>query len=357
MATESRRTDPAVDELLVAEGYRFEFFQAVRLLERLSLHRAPVGRDAAPAAEAVRFRAQVSLAFPPSEIHEVTPSPDGMRPPEMTVAFMGLTGPLGVLPRHYTELLLERARQKDGTLRDFLDLLNHRLISLFYRAWAKYRFPIGYERAALRDKEFDPFSTCLFDLIGMGTGGLRGRLGGVDDETLIYYAGLIGQRPHSASALDGLLEGAFAVPIDVIQFRGRWLPLSEASRTRLGGRGDPSNVLGVTALLGERVWDQQAGFRLRIGPLGIDRFRDLLPPGAAFRPLVELTRFFAGQELDTEVQLVLRAAEVPRCRLGDTSDGAPRLGWSTWLKTAEFARDADSTLLTGGTTRLGAIPD
>ena len=92
----------------------------------------------------------------------------------MTVAFMGLTGPLGVLPRHYTDLLLERGRRKDWTLRDFLDIFNHRLISLFYRAWEKYRLPIVYEAAAWRHQENDCGSQYLFDLMGLGTSGLRG---------------------------------------------------------------------------------------------------------------------------------------------------------------------------------------
>ena len=176
MATESGRTDPSVAEVLLEEGYRFDFFEAVRVLERVFPHRHAVGRDANPVQEVVRFRSRLSLAFPPSAIHGVTEVDGGDRPVEMTVAFMGLTGPSGVLPRHYTELLLERTRRKDNTLRDFLDLFNHRVISLFYRAWEKYRFPIGYERAVAQQHDDDDFSLNIFDLIGMGTKGMRGRL-------------------------------------------------------------------------------------------------------------------------------------------------------------------------------------
>lgn len=356
MAAESGRADPSVADLLFEEGYRFDFFQAVRVLERLFPHRAAVGGDARPEDEVVHFRAHPSLAFPASAIHGVAEAPDGDRPADMTVAFMGLTGPLGVLPRHYTELLLERARHKDSTLPNFLALFDHRLISLFYRAWEKYRAPIGYEHARSRKEGLDAFSGDVFGLIGMLTPGLLGRFHSLADESLLYYAGLLAQRPRSATALQALLEDYFGVPVRITQFEGQWLFLSEENRTRLGRSDGANNALGRTAVLGARVWDQQAKFRVRLGPLDLRQFLDLLPSGTAFRPLAELARFFAGQELDFDVQLVLKAAQVPRCRLGDTSAEGPRLGWSTWLKTAEFTADAEDTMLAGPVTRIGAIP-
>jgi type VI secretion system protein ImpH len=55
MATESRRTDLAVAHTLFAEGYRFDFFQAVRVLERLYPERQPIGGDAKPSQEVVPY--------------------------------------------------------------------------------------------------------------------------------------------------------------------------------------------------------------------------------------------------------------------------------------------------------------
>jgi type VI secretion system protein ImpH len=353
MATESRRADPSVAEALLEEGYRFDFFEAVRVLERVFPHRHAVGRDASPAQEVVRFRSRLSLAFPPSAIHELTEVEGGDRPVEMTIAFMGLTGPLGVLPRHYTELLIERTRRKDHTLRDFLDLFNHRLISLFYRAWEKYRFPIGYERAVAQQHGYDDFSLNIFDLIGMGTKGMRGRLE-VGDEVLLFYAGLLGQRPHSASALTGILHDFFAIPVEVRQFIGQWLHLSKENRTSLGG--EVNNTLGVNAIAGSRVWDQQARFRLCLGPLTFREFNWFVPASPTFRLLVQFARYIAGQEFDFDVQLILKAEEVPKSQLGATGERAPRLGWTTWLKTKEFTHDAQDAVFTGRLTQVGAIP-
>jgi type VI secretion system protein ImpH len=349
MARQSRRTDPPLERVLFAEGYRFDFFQAVRLLERLYPEREPVGQDANPTQEVVRFRSHVSLSFPPSEVHEISPHENVGEPAEMTVAFMGLAGLLGVLPRHYTELVLERTRSKDHVLRDFLDLFNHRLLSLFYRSWEKYRFPIPYERAIAKGQGCDPFSLLLFDLIGMGTKGLRGRLE-VEDEALLFYVGLLAQHPRSANALEGVLRDYFGVPVRAVQFAGEWLPLSQASRSRLGSE-EANNALGVNTVAGERVWDQQAKFMLRVGALSWTQYCQFVPSGSAFRPFVELTRFFVGQEHDFDIQLTLKAAEVPWCRLGETGESAPRLGWSTWLKTREFAHDAEGAVFTGHLTR------
>jgi type VI secretion system protein ImpH len=356
VAAQSRRADPPLEQQLFEEPYRFDFFQAVRLLERVLPRHGPVGEDTKAPAEVARFRAHNALTFPPSAIHDLARGNDG-HPPQMTVAFMGLTGTSGVLPRHYTELILERARRKDRAFADFLDIFNHRLIALFYRAWQKYRVPIAYEQAAHRATGEDPFTRSLFDHFGMGTTGLRGRLQ-VEDQTLLFYAGLLAQHPRSATALEGMLADYLASPVRVVAFQGEWLPLSEDNRSRLGaGAGEANNVLGRTALLGRRFWDQQARFRLRIGPIGFGFFCELLPCGREFRALAQLTRFFVGQELDFDVQLVLRRDEVPRCRLGDTGPRGPRLGWSTWLKTKPFAHDADQAVLGRHLTSLGALPD
>lgn len=343
MATQGGRADPPVERRLFDEGYRFDFFQAVRVLERVYPHRRPVGGDASPQAEIAHFRTHISLDFPPSAIHKVKAPEASGAPAEVSVTFMGLAGRLGVLPRHYTELILARSRQRDETLRAFLDLFNHRLIAFLYRAWEKHHFPVPYERAARSPgSRRDLFSQGLLALVGIGTKGLLERLD-VHDRALMFYAGFLSRRCRSASALEGLLRDYFQVPASVIQLTGKWLPIPEGNRTRLGRA---SNQLGGDAIAGSRVWDPHAKFTVKIGPVGFESFCQFLPPGDAFRPLCQLTGLFAGEEFDFDVQLVLRAADVPQCRLGGSGGAASRLGWSTWLKVRPFHRDADDAVFT-----------
>lgn len=336
MATAGGRTDHSLTDVLFEEPYRFEFFQAVRLLERLAPERRPVGRYTEPAAEAVRFRARASLAFAPSQVHQLDEAEGEAAPPRMTVAFMGMTGPAGVLPHHYTELLIERTRYKDTALGDFLDLFNHRMISLFYRAWEKYRFPVAYERG-----EGDRFTEFLFDIIGMGTRGLRNRQS-FRDEVLLFYGGLFAARPHSASAMEAMLGDYFGVPARLEQFSGQWLKLDEESLTRIG---TANAELGVTAVAGTRVWDAQSKFQLQFGPLAYDEFIKFLPNGAAFKPATELVRLLAGLEFDFDVRLTLLAEEVPGCVLTTRAKRAPMLGWTSWLKTSPFTEDDSQVVL------------
>lgn len=319
---------------LLTEGYRFEFFQAIRLLERLEPEREPVGREGPPSREVVRFRTRVSLEFPASQIHEIRDSSGG--PPDMTVAFFGMTGPLGLLPHPYTELLIDRTRRQDRALWEFLDLFHHRFLSFFYRAWEKYRFPIAYER-----KQRDPFTEYLFDLIGMGTAGLSGRMS-VPDQRLLLYAGLIAQRPHSASAMESILRHHFGVPARVQQFCDQWLPLEEEYRARLG---KANSRMGADLVCGERIRSVQSKFRVRLGPMTLAQYLAFLPGGARFREAADLTRFLAGMEFDFDIQLVLAAAEVPPCVLSADAPAPPLLGWATWLTTRAVSEDASPVVL------------
>ncbi len=342
MGTPGGPSDPDVSgttlkNRLRDEPYLFEFFQAVRLLERFYPAQAPVGTFAPPAQEVVRFEAPPALAFPASEIQALVPAEKG--PARMKVNFMGLTGPEGVLPHPYTTLLIERRQAGDTAAEDLFNTFNHRIISLFYQAWEKYRFAIAYERGG-RDR----FSHHLLDLIGLGTPGLQDRLRVLDD-SLLYFSGLLAQRPRSASALEQILSDYFEVPVEVEQFAGGWYPLDVSTQTQFGDGTGYSEQLGVGAVVGNEVWDQTARVRIKVGPLTLEQYRDFLPAGSAFEPLREITRFFSNDEFDFEIRLILKREEVPRCELGTEGEEAPRLGWVTWAKTKEMAADAADTTL------------
>ena len=252
---------------------------------------------------------------------------------------MGLTGPVGVLPLYYTSLLAERTRSGDRSAVDFFDIFNHRIISLFYLAWEKYRFSVAYEREGL-----DPFSHHLMDLIGLGTPGLQDRLP-IPDDSLLYYSGLLAQHPRSAVALRNLLCDYFEVPVEVEQFAGGWYPLDRNTQTALQGGLGESEQLGRGAVVGDEVWDQTARVRIRIGPLSLAQYQDFLPQGSAYNPLRALTNLFSNGEFDFEINLILDRRDVPPCELGAEGDKAPQLGWVTWIRTREMKEDASETIL------------
>ncbi len=340
MATARGRPDAPLERLLFQNAPGFDFFQAVRLLERLAPDREPVGRNGPPQREAVRFSVHQTLAFPASEIHRLKRLDDPESPPEMTVAFLGLTGPLAVLPYCYTELVIDRARAGDRTLASFLDLFHHRLISLFYRAWSKYRPFLAFEEG-LEDRP----SRALFDLIGLGLESLRNRHE-FPDGALLFYAGLFSKRHRPAVSLQRLLADHFGLPVEVRQFEGHWLHLEPADRSSLGASG-VNNGLGTSLVLGSRVWDEQSKFRLRIGPLDFERFLALSPDGRHFRALAQLTRLYVDGEFVFDVQLILKAEDVPACQLSAGPAGpGPRLGRHAWLKSRPFTSDADQAVFT-----------
>ena len=327
-----------VNQLLDESAHSFEFFQAVRLFEHLHPERKPVGGTALPHEEIVRFRSRVTLDFPSSEVHEIRERHDDdeeIRVVEMLVNFMGMVGPSGVLPTHYSELVLDRIRYRDTAMWAFLDIFTHRSISLFYRAWAKYRLPVNYERGS------DDLTSYLFDITGLGTKGLRGRMG-VEDESLLPYAGLIAQRPHSANAIENTLEDYFDIKARVEQFRGQWIELSKDDHTKLGFK---NSTLGRSTIAGTRIWDQQSRLRIRLGPLTFQKFQSFLPNGSAHKALRSIVEFMVGLEFDYDVQLCLAQAQVPGTVLTTRAKRRPMLGWTSFLKTVPAKADDDQLVL------------
>ena len=320
-------------EAMEAEPSSFGFFQAVRLLERMLPQRMPVG-GYDPAREVARFGVLPNLFFPASEIQELKLDETGAR---MKVNFLGLTGPSGVLPHPYTQLVADRLRAKDSALADFFDLFHHRILSLFYQAWRKYRFTIARE-----ENSYDRQADHALDLIGLGLDGYRNRLP-FPDEALTFRAGLLLPQPRGAAALQQLLRDFFDVPVEIIQFVGAWYPLSQTDLCEVGGpEDDPANQLGVGAVAGDEIWDQQARVRVRLGPLDRDHYDSFLPGGNGYVAIAALLRFFSHDQFEFELQLVLEHGAVPGLRL----DGEGVLGWSSWIASTPLQHDADQTILT-----------
>jgi type VI secretion system protein ImpH len=337
MFAKKRRFEPAVIERLFKEPWRFEYFQAVRLLE-LWLGRRRKARGEA-VADVLRFRNSTSHRFPASQLEAIaleTGDGDGPRHVHLTPAFMGLLGNSGVLPAHYSERIAEHEQQhKDEGPRAFLDTFSNRSLALFYEAWRKYRLPLKFEHDGR-----DGFLPLLLSLAGFGNAALRQRLaqdrhGEVLDESIGYFAAAIRHRPVSGSQLARVLGEYFGQPVAAEQFVGQWYQVPPAQQTVLG---EASAVLGAGAMAGVRVWQRDLRLRLVIGPLNRAGFDAFLPGGLAAKALHSLLTLFTGVTLEYEVALVLRAADVRELRL---QDGARigRLGWDAYL--VEGAQAAD----------------
>lgn len=339
MDSPSRRSNRDLNDALKAQTPRYRFFQAVRLLAlNQSTQDKKHGHGGLP--PNLRFRTPATLSFPASEIDQLQAreaTSEDQAALEMRVNFMGLTGPSGALPTHYTELLIERRQfYRDGTAHAFFDLFSHRAISLFYSAWRKYQFYVPFEQG-----ERGGFTRNLLDLAGFGLERMQERLQteapGIQPLFFAFFSGLMAQKPLSAAAISAFVSGYFGVPVKLEQFVGQWIAVPEKEQTRLSKQ---ANQLGLSAFAGERSWDQQTKIRLRIGPLDHARFSELLPGESAADALEQMVKLCVGNDLACETQLVLRKEEIPPPIVKQDKTGL-RLGHNIWLATHPVQQDAD----------------
>jgi type VI secretion system protein ImpH len=369
MAANDRRSAASIIDRLVSTPYRFDFYQAVKLLELVGRRRAPsrrgatgvdveetaVGRGVYPELESVRFRTNIDRGFPASSIQSIDAPSEHDAAYTMVVNFLGLTGANGPLPTPYAELVAERVARHDDGFRDFLDIFNHRLVSLMWRIRRKHRFTLD-----TASPEKNAFAGYLYSLFGLGTAAVRQRLE-VPDRALLYYTGLLAQQPRSMTGLERLLSDYFGVPAKCLPMKGGWYELAEDQLTRIGTRGKNQH-LGRGAVLGTRTWSQNWRFEIELGPMGIGKYRELLPLGAGYPRLCSLIRFYVGSDLDFGVRLKLEAAEVPDSHLGlrpvsnasekkrplaDEVDW-PRLGWTSFVRKERDAREDGEVLIRPG---------
>ena len=327
METEGRSTDhPVIRRLLTRPG-EFSFFQAVRLLQLARPDAVPIGGPGPAAQEAVRIGASSSLAYQAAEVTQVESPEQPGTPYKLTTTLTSLYGTNSPLPAFYSEDMLRYEIDnagEDDPARVFIDIFNHRILSLLYRAWSKYRWAFTFRGGA-----FDPTSVAMLSLIGIGDPVLR-RVLGVPAQRLLRYAGFLTQEPRNARTLAGVVSDYFdGVPVDTELCVERWVAVVEPDQNRLGVR---NSTLSQSLTLGERVRDRSGKYRLEIGLLpDLPSFESFLPIGHHFRPLGALLRLLIPDPLEYDLRLGLRGWAVPMLRLTRGED-APRLGWTSWLR-------------------------
>jgi type VI secretion system protein ImpH len=322
------------------EPYRYDFYQTLRRVECLYGSRPRWGAALRPIEEPMRLGQEPELSFAPAPLASLDLGREGA-PPRLHVRLFGLLGPNGPMPMHITEYTRHRLRHSnDPTLSRFLDLLHHRFIALFYRAWAQAQPHVNRDRAGQ-----DRFQVYVGSFVGIAPTSLRDR-DAVLDVAKLFHAGTLVRQVRNADGLAAILQQFFGVRARVEEFVGHWMRLAPSDLTRLGRRGSP---LGQGAVAGPRVWDHQSKCRIHLGPLSLEQYEAFLPrPAAAddgppshLRKLVDWVRFYLCFELDWDVRLHLRRDEVPALKLGH----AGRLGWTTWLGRRQSSAGAGDLLL------------
>jgi type VI secretion system protein ImpH len=319
---------------LAERPYAFDFFHVLRWLEARHPQLPRFGEAARPADEAVRIGQEPLLDFAPAAISGVRAA-RGQRPAVIEVRFLGLFGPNGPLPLHLTEYARERLlHHGDATFARFVDLINHRFVLLFYRAWAQAQ-PV----ASLDRRGDDRFARYVGSLYGAGFDSSRDR-DEAADELKLFHSGSLARQARNADGLRALLERSFAMPVRVQEYVAQWLPLPRDERSRLGANHGTSN-LGQGLVLGGAIWDGQSSIRLHFRVASLREYQEFLPGGPSARRLVALMRAYLGWELRWDARVSLAGDEVPITTMGR----AGRLGWTTWLGGEDRSADADDLLL------------
>ena len=333
----------ALEQALAAAAYRFDFFEAVRLIETWHPEQPRLGTSLKAEQDPVRFSQEPELDFAAASVSAYT---SGERP-VLAVNFMGLFGPQGPLPLHLTEYARERLRHHhDPTIARFADIFHHRMLCLFYRAWANTRPTVCYDRP-----ESDRFSLYVGSLLGIGAPGFQQRDALADRAKLHYAAHFASQTKHP-EGLKAIIADMLKLPVRIKEFVGEWMPIQPAEQTRLGWSVELAS-LGQSAVVGQSVWSCQHKFTVLLGPMPRSQYLTLLPGGVALAQLAAIVRNYVGDEYVWDAQLLLEAPEVPvELALGQSAqaeelsmNGAAQLGWSMWLGPRCSSLDADDLLL------------
>lgn len=328
MGSEEREPQPHLAEAelrarLEQDARKFSFFRLVYMLERLYPGAPPVGQLGPASTERVRLRGDTSLVFASSDVSDLklVKYPDDVERVRVSAAFLGLYGSVSPLPTHFAEqLAIQDYQGGPQPIREFLDVFHHRLLSLLYRTWSKYRFAVMY-----RMKGADPFTRRMFCSVGID--GFRDNDTPLARFLYLKYAPMLASKSRSARGLGVVMNDLFgAMGVSIEQFVGHWTLIEKPLRNKMGVM---NHVLGESLTIGRYVFDGTGRFKIKLGPLTYDEYLSFLPGGSR-RPLVKgVVDTFTRGIYDVMLELHVKKDEAPRLRLG--ADRPSVLGRTAWL--------------------------
>lgn len=303
-------------EVITRQPWRFGF---LALMRRINANRSidPVGTAMLPGAEPYRIGQKPSLLFAPSEIADAA-----LKNGKLTIRHYGLgvLGPNGPLPIHVTEIAREREEQRrDPTLCNFLDVFQHRSLTLLFRAWARAQATVSLDRP-----EQDRFSVYVSTLSGFPQ--RRSRPWPLPVHARLSVAPHLARQPRNVGSLGSMVAHHFGVPVVINENLFHWMA-SEPEEHSLLGEERMSSFLGEGAVLGEQMPDRMSRFQMVIGPLDIDDYHRFTPEGDDLLRLIACVRAFVGRQFTWELKLLIKPQSAPPALLG----GEHQLGWSSWL--------------------------
>jgi type VI secretion system protein ImpH len=321
MDTTQRSSTTSVVQRLFKDPYDFSFLQAVRLFQKLLPNGEVIGTTLNPSEDPISFSGRYTYSLPSSDIYRVYVTDNK---PVMEVNFWNIAGPHGALPNPLSEKVVERIREGDFALKEFIDIFNHRLLSVYYCVAQKYSFVLS------------PKSS-----IQTTTGHMLCAIGGIDPnqdkylslptKNLAQYAGIVWQRPRSAAGLEQILSDYFQVPIYIEQFVGAWTDINRRQRSFIGKRRGRNHKLGRTTFLGKRFWQSGHHFIVHVGPLTAEQFHQFIPTGPAYVEMCDMIKFYSPLELTFQLKMSLKEKENLVALGFDTPSRENRLGWTAIL--------------------------
>lgn len=320
MATPQRQHDDIV-KLIEAEGSRFGFFQAVDLLHRLIPNTVSVGELGPPGKEPVRFHHDPNLSFHASDVSSIAVKREGDEiRATMTTTFLGLTGTSSPMATIFAEDVLRAEAEEESSLRAFYDLFHHRLISLFFRTWKKYRFTVGFKADGT-----DVFSRRMLSFVGVDMGGATHQHG-LGPLELLGMAPLLATRTRSPRMMNIILARALPEGVGFVlePFVARRVTIESGDRVILGRQ---RHQIAVTFLIGKSVVDRSGRCRLTIGPVDLETYESLMPGGARFQPLRDIILQFVPPNVEPELEILMSGGPAARFQLASEKNSS--LGVST----------------------------
>lgn len=326
-ADRSTRIDLMREKLAAGAG-RYNFYQLVELLSQGKAGQIPTFASRVEE-ERIHFLSSASIAFPARDVISLEQTDRSQW--QLTTSFMGLHGSQSPLPGYYLDNLAWEEAQQDNHLTDFLNLFNHRLLTLLHRVWRKYRYYICFENEGQ-----DAFSQRMFSLVGLGSSDVRDQLQ-INHTKMLAYAGLLASPGRSPDVICGLIAHCFE--LDDVTLHGwqlRYVAIPPQQQNRLGGmqrfsgkRTVRKSLLGENFSIGARVPDRSGKFLLHINGLTRQRFLDFLPNGDSYLPLVMFMSFILRDQFAWDLRLGIAPEQVGGMTLG--REQSSLLGWTCFL--------------------------